>query len=84
MFSMSLNDMAQMAKLCMAIGKEGGLAQKDITWQTVTGCLRNKAWISISLSDETGTDMSTVFQYRLKKENFCMRWSSDLEKLIYH
>ena len=38
----TLNYMAQPAQLCMAIGTKGSVAKKDITFQTITGCLHNK------------------------------------------
>ena len=36
--------------MCMSIGTTIGLAQKSMTWQTVTGCVSNKEWANCCIS----------------------------------
>ena len=45
-----LNDTTQLVELCMSISTKGGLAQKDIIWWSVTGCLCTMEWANCCIS----------------------------------
>ena len=78
----TLNETAQLAKMCVGIGTKGGPAQKghnlmDSNELAVQQSIAT-SWISLRLSDGKEIDMSTVSQQILKKRRLLYEMELDL------